>query len=128
VLDLREKVAREISKSVRMIRTSGDGTENPELPETSKSVERKTSAQNDERLNLLGKQYLSKQMKSSSQILLVNPSATTSAENFPLPIEPVGKRFYLIPKLVSKPQSVLTKNRKLNLVLMEPYKVCILGI
>jgi hypothetical protein len=106
------------------VRTCGDGTENPEVLEISKTTQRKqSSSQNEEEINLLGKRYLSKQMKSSSQILLVNPSSTTSAENFPLPVEPNGKRFYLIPKLVSKPQSVLTKNRKLNLVLMEPYKV-----
>lgn len=111
-----------------LIRTSGDGTENPDkLPETSKSDVGSSSSQNVEQINMLGKQYLSKQMKSSSQLLLVNPSDTTSALNFPLPIEPQGKRFYLIPKLAAKSPSVLLKNRKQNLILIEPYKVNTVG-
>jgi hypothetical protein len=81
----------------------------------------------------LGKDYLSKQFHSSSSHhqILYNPTLSSAENsqnfNYPPPIQPKGKKFFLIPKLVTPKSSVQSlKNRKLNLVLMEPYRVSIL--
>lgn len=108
------------------VRTQGDGTEHPEVTTTevrSKGVVRKGSSVDADKIDKLGKDYLSKQTTSS---ILYDPRPSDNQNyNYPPPVQPKGKRFYLIPKLVKQseiPQASL-KNRKLNLILMEPYKV-----
>lgn len=120
----------EVSKmNSEAIRTQGDGNESPDItPEaTHKSIAQavQKAEDNNNKLDKLGRQYLSKQFQSTSSILY-NPTNTTDQTfNYPPPVEPKGKRFYLIPKLVhtttAKPLSL--RNKKLNLVLMEPYRV-----
>lgn len=112
--------------SSESVRTQGDGTEHPEVTTSDvgyKRAARKTSSADDDRIDKLGKDYLSKQTTSS---ILYDPTPSDSQNyNYPPPVQPKGKRFYLIPKLVKQsefPKGAL-KNRKLNLVLMEPYKV-----
>lgn len=109
------------------VRTQGDGNESPDTtPEvTTKSNNKQPTAAENLNIDKLGKEYLAKQFQSTSSILY-NPSASESESfNYPPPVHPKGKRFYLIPKLA--PCKSLTpaslKNRKLNLVLMEPYRV-----
>lgn len=114
------------------VRTSGDGTENPEksqpIESTFKRSQRSStnSSVDADKIDKLGKEYLTKQFEKSSQHqILYNPTVSDSqALNYPPPVQPKGKRFYLIPKLVTPKSSIQAlKNRKLNLVLMEPYKV-----
>ncbi|CRL08161.1 CLUMA_CG020913, isoform B [Clunio marinus] len=109
-------------------RTSGDGTENPSklLNEGTFNSLPKTTSTNEHDIDKLGKQYLSKQFQSTSSILYDPSDAESDSFNFPKPVQPKGKRFYLIPKLKSlrKPEVPL-KDRKLNLVLMEPYRACV---
>lgn len=106
------------------VRTQGDGTENPEVKTTEgthKTV-RKPSVE-AKNIDKLGKDYLSKQTTST---ILYDPTGTENQNfNYPPPIQPKGKRFYLIPKLVKQAETARggLKNRKLNLVLMEPYRV-----
>lgn len=107
------------------LRTQGDGIENSEVKTTEgthKTI-RKPSIEADN-IDKLGKDYLSKQTTSAT--ILYDPTGTENQNfNYPPAIHPKGKRFYLIPKLVK--QTELSrgglKNRKLNLVLMEPYRV-----
>lgn len=116
------------------VRTSGDGTENPEkaaLETTFKRTQKSSTSSVDDKdkIDKLGKSYLTKQFQSSSSHhqILYNPTTSDSQSfNYPPPVQPKGKRFYLIPKLVTPKSSVQSlKNRKLNLVLMEPYRVAI---
>lgn len=109
------------------IRTQGDGTESPDhtatQEATSKNAPKSASADAD-KIDKLGKQYLSKQFQSTSSILYDPTNSETQNFNYPPPVQPKGKRFYLIPKLVQpKSSPVSIRNRKLNLVLMEPYRV-----
>lgn len=108
------------------VRTQGDGTEHPDVTTSDvgyKSIVRKASSIDADKIDKLGKDYLAKQTTSS---ILYDPTPSENQSfNYPPPVQPKGKRFYLIPKLVKQselPHSSL-KNRKLNLVLMEPYKV-----
>lgn len=114
------------------VRTSGDGVENPEkttLETTFKRTQKTSSTSSvDDKIDKLGKEYLAKQLQSTSisshHQILYNPTASDSQSfNYPPPVQPKGKRFYLIPKLVPKSSVASLKNRKLNLVLMEPYRV-----
>lgn len=114
------------------VRTSGDGVENPEkttLETTFKRTQKtsSTSSVDADKIDKLGKEYLTKQFQSSSSHhqILYNPTTSDSQKfNYPPAVQPKGKRFYLIPKLVTPKTSIQTlKNRKLNLVLMEPYRV-----
>lgn len=107
------------------VRTQGDGNESPDTrPEvTVKSINK--PAVEPANIDKLGKEYLAKQFQSTSTILY-NPTTSTEENfNFPPAVQPKGKRFYLIPKLApsrsTTPASL--RNRKLNLVLMEPYRV-----
>lgn len=110
------------------VRTQGDGNESPDTTAevtTTKSNNKQPTAAEDLNIDKLGREYLAKQVQSTSSILY-NPSASESESfNYPPPVQPKGKRFYLIPKLAPckswTPASL--KNRKLNLVLMEPYRV-----
>lgn len=117
-----------IKMSSASVRTQGDGTEHPDVTTTevrSKGVVRKGSSVDADKIDKLGKDYLSKQTTSS---ILYDPRPSDNQNyNYPPPVQPKGKRFYLIPKLVKQselPQASL-KNRKLNLILMEPYKACV---
>lgn len=108
------------------VRTQGDGTEHPDVTTSEvgyKKQEPKTSSGDADKIDKLGKDYLSKQTTSS---ILYDPTHSENQSfNYPPPVQPKGKRFYLIPKLAKQselPQGAL-KNRKLNLVLIEPYKV-----
>lgn len=107
------------------VRTQGDGIENPEakLTEGTHKTIRKHSVE-AENIDKLGKEYLSKQTTSAT--ILYDPTGTENQNfNYPPPIQPKGKRFYLIPKLVKQAEVSRggLKNRKLNLILMEPYRV-----
>jgi hypothetical protein len=111
------------------IRTQGDGIEHSS--QDNSETTRKKSQESVRRLQVnetggviekLGKEYLLKQTTSS---ILFDPSNIhKSPSNFPAATVPKGKKFFLIPKLVNagEPRSGL-KNRKLNLILMEPYRV-----
>lgn len=109
------------------IRTSGDGTESPEasLVEAKKSfICLESSSESAVRIDKLGKEYLTKQFQSTSSILYNPSSSENKTLNYPLPIEPNGKRFYLIPRIApSKSLPASLKNRKPTLILMEPYRV-----
>lgn len=115
------------------VRTSGDGKEEAEkttLETTFKRTQKtsSTSSVDADKIDKLGKDYLTKQFQSSSlshHQILYNPTTSDSQKfNFPPAVQPKGKRFYLIPKLVTPKSSLQTlKNRKLNLILMEPYRV-----
>lgn len=107
------------------VRTQGDGTEHPDTTTTEvhyKSAPKKSSADAD-KIDKLGKEYLSKQTTSS--ILYDPTNSENQSFNYPPAVLPKGKRFYLIPKLMkqSEVSGKCLKNRKLNLVLMEPYRV-----
>lgn len=113
------------------VRTSGDGIENPEkllpIESTFKRSQKlsSTSSIDADKIDKLGKEYLSKQFEKSSHQILYNPTVSDSqATNYPPPKLPKGKKFYLIPKLVTPNRQIQAlRNRKLNLILMEPYKV-----
>lgn len=114
-----------------MIRTQGDGVENPEAVfETHSRSNRSTSSVEDtEKVDRLGKQLLSKkiQSSSSSSSFYSQPSLSQShvvVSNFPPEVKPNGKKFYLIPKLISSQNKSLTLKPKIpKLIIMEPYKV-----
>lgn len=114
----------------QQVRTQGDGIENTEttqIERTFKSTPKQSSVEANNNINKLGKEYLSKQTTSTSTILY-DPTTDQSqlSVNYPPPVVPKGKRFYLIPKLVKQSPDASRlglKNRKLNLVLMEPYRV-----
>lgn len=108
------------------VRTQGDGTDHPDVITVDvnyKKVSNSSSIAADN-IDKLGKEYLSKQTTSS---ILYDPSPCENNQsfNYPPPIQPKGKRFYMIPKLVKSAEESrgTLKNRKLNLVLMEPYRV-----
>lgn len=110
------------------VRTQGDGIENSEVKTTegTHKVVRKASVEAKSVANIdkLGKDYLSKQTTSAT--ILYDPTGTEDQNfNYPPAVQPKGKRFYLIPKLVKQNQLTAggLKNRKLSLVLMEPYRV-----
>lgn len=106
------------------VRTQGDGTESPEVGPSEATFKKHSKASSDrgEKIDKLGKDYLSKQQ--TSTILYDPAKVDKESYNFPPPVLPKGKRFYLIPKLVKHPEAARgLKNRKLNLVLMEPYRV-----
>lgn len=111
--------------SSEAVRTQGDGTEHPDVTADSsfKKLSQSSSVAADN-IDKLGKEYLSKQTTSS---ILYDPSPADKNQsfNYPPAVQPRGKRFYLIPKMVksSEESRGALKNRKLNLVLMEPYKV-----
>lgn len=116
-----------------MIRTQGDGIENPEtIVETRRRSNRSSSSlqEDTEKVERLGKQFLSKkiQSSSSSSSFYSPPSLSQShvvVSNFPPEVKPIGKKFYLIPKLVSTTQnrSLSLKPKIPKLIIMEPYKV-----
>lgn len=113
--------------SYSAVRTQGDGTEHPETTTTEvhhKIAQKKPSIDAD-KIDKLGKEYLSKQTTSASILYDPTNSENSSPTNYPPAVLPKGKRFYLIPKLVkqSEESGKCLKNRKLNLVLMEPYRV-----
>jgi hypothetical protein len=109
------------------IRTQGDGIEHDVTTEATHkrpaaSAGASQASKSGDAIDKLGKDYLSKQTTSS---ILFDPSNQASSSiSFPLATLPKGKKFYLIPKLFKTPESRSgLKNRKLNLVLMEPYRV-----
>lgn len=114
-----------------MIRTEGDGIENPsEATETSRrSLKSTSSAEDTEKVDRIGKQFLTKKFQSSSSSTsFFSPSLQTAniaVSNFPPEIKPAGKKFFLIPKLIAPTRSnVLPLKPKVpKLIMMEPYKV-----
>lgn len=110
------------------VRTQGDGIENPDVttPEVPSKNAVKSTSVVDDNIDKLGKEFLSKQFQSTSSIVRINPLNSESQNyNYPPPTQPKGKRFYLIPKLIKSSTAKINslKNKKLNLVLMEPYRV-----
>jgi hypothetical protein len=108
------------------IRTQGDGIDHTinESGEAACKTPQKNFQGNQsvDSIEKLGKEYLLKHTTSS---ILFDPSKQAVAPaNFPTATLPKGKKFFLIPKLVNtpEPRSGL-KNRRLNLILMEPYRV-----
>lgn len=107
------------------VRTQGDGIEHDVIAETTfkkpqVGAKHLDQSKSGDAIDKLGKDYLSKQTTSS---ILYDPS-DKAAINFPIATLPKGKKFFLIPKLVKTTESRSgLKNRKLNLVLMEPYRV-----
>lgn len=111
-----------------MIRTQGDGVENPEVVvETRrKSMRSTSSAEETEKVDKLGKQLLSKKIQSSSSSSSLYSSLSHSqvnVTNYPPEVKPTGKKFYLIPKLISQRNSLPKIPRTPKLIIMEPYKV-----
>lgn len=103
------------------VRTSGDGTEYPEVvAESSRKISRSSV---DSQVDKLGKKYLSKKIQSSSSLLYNSSENQETVINFPREVKPNGKRFYLIPKLIPKSVGVHMKNKTPKLILLEPYKV-----
>lgn len=107
------------------VRTAADGTEHPDTITTEvhyKKAPKKPSIDAD-KIDKLGKDYLAKQTTSS--ILYDPTNSENQSFNYPPAVLPKGKRFYLIPRLVKQSEDSRRslKNRKLNLVLMEPYRV-----
>jgi hypothetical protein len=110
------------------IRTQGDGTEYPEgqsAPETGRKVLRSTSssAADSEKVDKLGKQYLSKKIQSSSSSIYNSIGQPELVHNFPREVTPKGKKFFLIPKLVPPKTGLSLRNRNPKLILLEPYRV-----
>lgn len=110
-----------------MIRTQGDGIENPEITTEARrrSVKSTSSTEDTEKVDRLGKQFLSKKIQSSSSLSFYNPSLQSQSvvNNFPPEVKPNGKRFFLIPKLIPKKTNLLAKPKAPKLIIMEPYKV-----
>lgn len=115
-----------------MIRTQGDGTENPEVTQETRTRKalRSTSSNddniNDNNLKSLGREFISKKIQSSSSTSsYYNPTVQQdNVINFPREVKPKGKKFYLIPKLITKGNNLtLVKNKTPKLILMEPYRV-----
>ena len=105
------------------IREQGDGTECPEiLAETSRKASRSSFI--DKEVDKLGKKYLKEKIQSSSSLLYDSSVVNLSVVNFPRQVQPKGKKFYLIPKLIPPKSAELhLKNKSPRLILMEPYKV-----
>lgn len=110
------------------IRTQGDGTEHPEiLLEINRKVSR--SSVDGEKVDKLGKQYLTKKIQSSSSLLYNSSLNQENVANFPREVKPNGKKFFLIPKLIPPKSSELNlRNKRPKLILMEPYKVSLINI
>ncbi|KAG5673347.1 hypothetical protein PVAND_003405 [Polypedilum vanderplanki] len=110
------------------VRTQGDGREYPEetVIETKRKTQRSTSSAPDsEKIDKLGKQYLSKKIQSSATSIYNPIGQQELVHNFPREVTPKGKKFYLIPKLVPKSSSNLKiKNKNPKLILLEPYRAC----
>lgn len=113
-----------------MIRTQGDGIENPEVVvETRrKSMRSTSSAEETEKVDKLGKQLLSKKIQSSSSSSSSSfysslSQAQVNVTNYPPEVKPIGKKFYLIPKLISHNNTLPKKPKTPKLIIMEPYKV-----
>lgn len=109
-----------------MIRTQGDGKENPEaiLESRRRSVKSTSSTEDTEKLDKLGKQILSKKIQSSSSFYNPSLSSQSVVTNFPPEIKPNGKKFFLIPKLIApRKLNLLAKPKAPKLIIMEPYKV-----
>lgn len=111
-----------------MIRTQGDGNENPEIVHESqrRSMKSTSSTEDTEKVDRLGKQFLSKKFQSSSSSSFYSSSLQSqkAVSNFPPEIKPIGKKFFLIPKLIApKFTSSSNKPKSPKLIIMEPYKV-----
>lgn len=102
------------------MRTEGDGVENTSVASVTEVIKTVTITQDKKNINLdnLGRDFLNKQSHTS---LLYNPSAEANI-NFPLPVEPKGKKFYLIPKLHQTKASTMLKNKSPKFLPFEPYK------
>lgn len=111
-----------------VVRTSGDGEEESKIinKQSEKSEVSSIKSLNDEHIDSLGKKLLSNQLSSLSNqhLLLLDPS--NASANISRPVEPKGRKIYLIPKLApqSKQSTSISENRKkLKLVPIEPYRV-----
>jgi hypothetical protein len=110
-----------------MIRTQGDGTDSPDnvVPEiTHRKISRTSSNDNNNDVDRLGKQFLTKKIQASSSSIYYNPVNTESVANFPKEVTTNKKKFYLIPKLIApKTSDMKMRNKNPRLILCEPYKV-----
>lgn len=110
-----------------MIRTQGDGIENPEVVvETRrKSMRSTSSAEDSEKVDKLGKQLLSKKIQSSSSSSFYSSlsQSQVNVTNYPPEVKPIGKKFYLIPKLIPNHNTLPKIPKTPKLIIMEPYKV-----
>ncbi|CAO1437032.1 unnamed protein product [Diamesa serratosioi] len=105
------------------LRTEGDGVENTSVASVAEVIKTVTITQDKKNINLdnLGRDFLNKQSHTS---LLYNPSAEANI-NFPLPVEPKGKKFYLIPKLHQTKATTMLKNKSPKFLPFEPYKAAV---
>jgi len=109
-------------------RTQGDGTEHPDdLTENNKAAKQSTTtdtAKDKVKCDNLARDLV--KIQSSSSSILYDPSADVDNRsfNYPPPVLPIGKKFYLTAKLVQPSSTAgFPFKRQPRLVLMEPYKV-----
>lgn len=105
------------------IRTEGDGKEAGYLATEAVHRATESSAAPVDNIDKLGREYLSKRSSSS---ILYNPtiSSAKQSSSYPPEKQPIGKKFFLVPKLVQpKTSAISLKNRNPRLILFEPYKV-----